>query len=378
MSRIVPVVLVALAAACGGSDLQPVPPPLASTALPSGADLNPYNAASPALSKPQGMALGADGRAWIALTNLDANYSVAAPGMLVGVVPSTGVTTKVGLGGTGGHDCTNSGGVVADAAGTSLFVTCTGTYNFGGTPELRGRGFSVVSAGSGTVTHHVDAPADFQPISIALSSTRIWVGDALTGGIASYDRTTLALVDGADASHPVITLPCTGNLSVGALLVVGANLYATCSATDGYVVQLDAATGAIKGTKQSVGSLPGALALTGDGRIAVANGGDNSVAMITETASGFTVQKQAIVLAQSAGLTDVRARGNFLYTDSAGTNTVQKIDLAAAAGPKVVAEIAIGDNTDPFNVLPLDDDHAVTCTNVTGALVGVDFTKGVK
>src|SRR6478752_2335413 len=89
--------LALLVASCT-EEVSTVPPPLPKIVLPSGADLQPFDAATPALAKPQGLALTADGRSWVALTNLDANYNVAAPGMLVGVTPSTGALTKVSLG----------------------------------------------------------------------------------------------------------------------------------------------------------------------------------------------------------------------------------------------------------------------------------------
>src|SRR5205085_189563 len=55
-------------------------------------------------------------------------------------------------------------------------------------------------------------------------------------------------------------------------------------------------------------------------------------------------------------LQDVKARGNLLYTVASGSNTVQKIDLAAAGGPKVVAEANTGTGSNPFNLEALDDD----------------------
>ena len=178
--------LTAVLAACGGDALQPVPAPLAKIALPAGADLGPYDPGKPALSRPQGLAASRDGRVWVTLTNLDASYAVAAPGMLVGAVPSTGVLTKVSLGGAGGHDCTNSGAVKAD--GDTLFVTCTGSFS----ADPSGRGVSEVTASTGAV-RHLAMTDGFQPAAVAATASKLWVGDVGSARLQKLDRAGLAL-----------------------------------------------------------------------------------------------------------------------------------------------------------------------------------------
>ncbi|HEX9577597.1 MAG TPA: hypothetical protein VF993_07580, partial [Myxococcales bacterium] len=81
-----------LAAACGGTSKPP--PPLDSTSLPSGAQLKPFSSSDPSVSAPSAMALSG-GKAYLALTNIDANYTPAGPGLLVALVPSTGVQSII-------------------------------------------------------------------------------------------------------------------------------------------------------------------------------------------------------------------------------------------------------------------------------------------
>lgn len=368
----------ALSAACGGTEILPVPPPLPKIALPSGASLKPYDAAKMPLARPGGMAAGADGRAWVVLANLDANYAVAAPALLVGAVPSTGAITLVDLGGDDGHACTNANVVRAD--GGKLLVTCTGSFNWGsGTPELRGRALVEADPATGKVTRRVEAPAGFQPSGVAAAAGKLWVGDTGGARLYSVDRATFTVADGRDAAHPAIDLPCPGSASsfpfVSDVLVVGGDLFALCAASEGWLVRLDAATGAVKGDKVLVGALPMALTLAGDGRIAVINSVGGTLALVTVGAGAMTSQT-ALSFSNLAALQDVRARGHYLYTVSSGTNTVQKIDLQAAGGPKVVAEVNTGDGSNPWNLVPLDDDQAVVSNNLTNELVGVDFRKG--
>jgi hypothetical protein len=371
LSALLPLALLAALpcalAGCAGDALPQVPAPLARIALPSGADLNPYDVGKPALARPQAMAAGSDGRAWVALTNLDASYAVAAPGMLVGAVPSTGVLTKVSLGGSGGHDCTNSGALKAD--GDKLFVTCTGSYS----ADPSGRGVSEVTASTQAV-RHLAMTDGFQPAAVAVTASKVWVGDVGAARVQRLDRTGLTL-DG-----PPVTLPCANTASlffyVSDLLVVGGDLFVLCAASEGYLVRLDASTGAQKGDRVLVGAQPTSLSATGDGRIAVINSTSATLTLVTPDAAGMTVQKDALKFSSSAALQDVKARGQFVYTVSSGTNAVQKVDLAAVGGPKVVSEISTGDGTNPWSIVPLDDDLAVVSNYVTGDLAGVDFRNG--
>jgi len=189
------------------------------------------------------------------------------------------------------------------------------------------------------------------------------------------------VVDGADSAHPAIALPCTDAqdeyMYVGDLLADGSDLFALCSAEpDGYIVQLDATTGAVKGSAQLVGATPTAMALLGDGRIAVVNSVDNTLALVTRGtgSAGPTVARAVYTFAQTAAVQDVKARGMFVYTVSSGTNTVQKLDLSQTVAAKMlVDEVNTGDNSSPWSILPLDDDQAVVSNNGTGTLVGVKF-----
>jgi hypothetical protein len=72
-------------------------------------------------------------------------------------------------------------------------------------------------------------------------------------------------------------------------------------------------------------------------------------------------------------LQDVRASDNFIFTTASGSNTVQKIDLDASGGPKVIAEANVGAGASPWNILPLDDQSAVVSNQSGNNLVGVQW-----
>ena len=65
----------------------------------------------------------------------------------------------------------------------------------------------------------------------------------------------------------------------------------------------------------------------------------------------------------------MKARGRFVYTVASGSNTVQKIDLAAAGGPTVVADAFTGIGSNPFNLEALDDDTVVVVNWATSDVV---------
>src|SRR6266550_2855229 len=104
MKSLAPLLLLALAC----SSKYKAPPPLPSIALPPGSQLKPYDPAKPGLARPAGMA-DLNGKAWVALGNYDAGYTVRGPGFLASVVPNTGATTLVDLGGSDEQRCKNTG-----------------------------------------------------------------------------------------------------------------------------------------------------------------------------------------------------------------------------------------------------------------------------
>jgi DNA-binding beta-propeller fold protein YncE len=206
--------------------------------------------------------------------------------------------------------------------------------------------------------------------------------------LISVTRATFTLADGASASAPPIALPCAdaadSYLYVADLLANGNDLFALCSGDpDGYIVQLDANTGAVKGTPQLVGATPVAMALLGDGRIAVVNSIDETLALVTPGGgalsdggtAGPKVQTKAYTCAQCQSLSDVKARGLFVYLVDSSTNTALKLDLSQTDPAKMlVNEVNTGDNSSPWAILPLDDNQALVSNNGLGALVGVNFS----
>jgi hypothetical protein len=355
MKRILAATLVL--AACGGTNAPP--PPLASIAMPTGAALKPYDT-NPSLARPQGMAL-VNGNAFITLGNYDANFVPRGPGLLAEVVPSTGATTVIDLGGTSEQQCKEPGFV--RQAGNFLYVSCGGDFNDGS-----GQAIVEVDPAKGTATRSVTTATS--PVGFAAGPTRYWFGDAFGGNVYAIDPATFTVVAGPLA----IPCPTTGNfLTTGDVMVFNGNLYALCSNnTGGIISQLDATTGAVK-LQADGGPTAVGLTATSDGRIAIISGADSSIRLVTVGAT-LTVQVLTGVFSSSTSvLQDVRARDNFLFTTASGSNTVQKIDLDASGGPKVVAEVNVGTGANPWNILPLDDTHAVVSNQGNQTLTGVTW-----
>jgi len=342
------------------------PPPQAHIALPPGSQLKPYDANNPGEARPLYTAQ-LSGIVYATLSNerfQGTSVLVAGPGFLAGIDAFAGTVRLIDLGGAGEHQCTDPGVVRAD--GGKLYVACSG--DFSGTNP--GRGLVEVDPGTGTVTHFVLTPSGSVPSGVAVGTQKIWMGDAFVPQLLSVDRTTFTNADGADAAHPAIPVQCPTSGAfpfVPYVGIVNGDLYALCATTQaGLLVRFDATTGAVKGSV-AVGASPTEFAATGDGRIAVVNSNDNTLSLVTPgtplTAQlGFTFPK-------SSTLQDVKARGHFVFTVASGTNTVQKIDLAATGGPKLVAAASTGLNSNPFNLEPLDDDTVVVVNWATSDVV---------
>lgn len=354
------VLFAVLLAGCGGK--YKAPPAVPSIALPSGAALRPYDPTQPGLSRPEGMALY-NGNAYVTLANYDASYAIRGPGLLAQVVPSTGAVQVIDLGGSGGKQCQNPGFV--RAAGSALYVTCGGDYN--ATPET-GTAVVVINPANNTVTHTVATPV--APSGVAVAASRIWFGDSTSGNVYAIDPGSFAIVAGPIA----IQCPAQGYTTVNDLAVVGGDLFALCSNQNGgTLTRMDATSGAVKG-HADVGPIAAELTETGDGRIAIVSGGDNKLRLVNLKDMSVTVGYT--FGSQTSTLQDVRARDNFLFTAASGSNTVQKLDLAAQGGPKLVAEANVGQGAAPWNVLPLDDDQILVSDQSANNLVSVSSTCG--
>lgn len=359
-------------AACGGS--HSAQPPVSSIALPSGAALKAWDPTKVNLAFPAGMAATSSSQIYVALENLDpATYAPNGPGLLVGFNPYTGSSTVIDLAvatasAPAEHSCSSSGVVKADAG--QLYVACGGNYNVPTGPD---RALVVVDSGSNAVTHTVAMPSGFLPDALALTSTRIWLGNSAGPSLASVDRTALALYNGS-GSQPLVAVNCTdqtyGYISDAA--VYGGDLYVLCgSNTSGEIVRLDAATGAFK-DKALVGAQPVKMTQLADGRIAVVNSVSGTVSFVT-IATPLSVAKDAILVNAGADLEGVAFLDHYLFTVSSATQTVQKIDLSAAGGPKIVAEVNTGNGSGPLSIVPLDDSHAMVSASLTGKIVGATF-----
>jgi hypothetical protein len=355
--------LLALLAACGGSNN--APPPVPSIALPSGSALKPFDAAHPTFAHPFGLAAAGD-KVYVALGNSEeSTFTPAGPGMLAVVVPSTGDLSLIDLGGSTGKQCLSPGFV--RSSGAYLYVTCTGSFPSGEGAAL----VEVDPAGNGSVRRVL--PLTVQPNGVAVAGNRAWHGDTAPGRIYPVDLATFT-----ETGSPV-ALDCPqgpqGFRYTPDLLSVGTDLYVLC-ATDlgGVLYRVDSNTGAIKSQVQ-VGPTATELTSLDDGRIAVVNAGDSTVMLVTPTATALTAQV-AVTLRNAQNLQDIRARGHFLFTVGSQTNTVQKIDLTAQGGPRVVAEANVGNGANPWNVYPLDDDQVIVSNLVANNLVAITSTCG--
>jgi hypothetical protein len=356
-------------AACGHGT--PPPKPLDHIALPPGSQLDPYETGRPGEARPLYTALVGT-VVYASLSNLNPNTFVpAGPGFLAGINPITGSVDLINLGGSDRHQCINPGVIRQDSQ--KMYVACSGDFN-----GIVAGGHAVVEVDltSRALARAVAAPAGVVPSGVAVTPAKIWFGDGSKPQLLSIERGTFALADGADAAHPAIAVPCpTPEKSAFAPYVgiVAGDLYALCATSEGGVLaRFDASTGAPKGSI-AVGAQPTEFAATGDGRIAVVNSNENTLSLVTPGAT-LTVQPAVVTFAKSATLQDVKTRGQLVFTVSSGVNTVQKVDLAAAGGPKIVAEANTGVGSNPFNLEPLDDDTVVVVNWATSDVVAPKLT----
>src|SRR6266852_4787059 len=159
-----------LALSCGGK--YRAPPPVASTPLPDGAQLKPYDATKPGKARPQVTVL-VNNKVYVTLSNQrDASpFPVnAGPGFLAAVVPSTGAITLIDLSTAGG--CDDPGFVRASSDG-KLYAPCSG--NFSGSDDKRA--IVEVDPLSNVVTRRAAIPNGKVPNGVAVTATKIWTGD---------------------------------------------------------------------------------------------------------------------------------------------------------------------------------------------------------
>src|SRR5207253_10376772 len=128
-------------------------------------------------------------------------------------------------------------------------------------------------------TRRVSTPVP--PPGIAIAPNRIWFGDAASGTVYAVDRTTFAISDGPIVLHCPAFDPKKSYMTTNDLAVVQGDLYAVCSNFDGGSInRLDANSGAIK-ADAPIGPVAVAITQTGDGRIAVVSGADNTLRLVT-------------------------------------------------------------------------------------------------
>jgi hypothetical protein len=347
VKRIAAVVL--FLAACGGKPKAPVS--ITSVPMPAGAALKPFDPAQPGLARPSAMTVY-NGRAYIALGNYDATYTVRGPGMLAVLDPATGNLSTIDLGGASGKQCLQPSWV--RESGGKLYVACSGNYSPGS-----GEALVEVDPAGAKVTRVLQPPV--VPSGIAFTPSRIWFGDAFSGAVYAVDRGTFSLVAGP------LQIPCpqTGSYqTTNDVILVQGDLYAACSNGDGGILsRLDASTGAVK-MQVDAGPIAVEYTETGDGRIAIVSGGDSRLRLVTIGATALTVE-EAYTFVRTSAIQDVHAHGQFLFTAASGSNTVQKLDLTKTGSQMLVGEANVGDNASPWNIVPLDDDQALV-TNQAG------------
>lgn len=352
MKRIVPILLLA---ACGGRPSAPVS--ISNVPMPAGAALKPFDPAQPGLARPSAMTVY-NGRAYIALGNYDGTYTVRGPGMLAVLDPATGSLSTIDLGGAGGKQCLQPSWV--RESGGKLYVTCSGNYSPGS-----GEALLEVDPATARVTRALQPPV--VPSGIAFTASRIWFGDAFSGAVYAVDRGDFSLAAGP------LRIPCpeTGYQTTNDVILVQGDLYAACSNGDaGILSRLDPGTGAVKMQVDS-GPIAVEYTETGDGRIAIVSGGDNRLRLVTIGASALTVKEAYTFGDKTSAIQDVHARDQFLFTAASGSNTVQKLDLTKSGPQMLVGEANVGDGASPWNIVPLDDDHALVTNQLGNSVVSV-------
>lgn len=357
--------------ACGGR--YKAPPAQTTIALKTGADLKPYDATKPGNAYPQGLAQ-VGGKVYASLSNQRIDPSsgypvVAGPGFVVGIVPSTGAQTLIDLGGADEKQCQDPG-FVRDSNG-KLYLPCSG--DFSGTDG--GRALVEVDPAAGVVTRRAAIPSGMVPNGVAAGPSKIWMGDSFSLRVFSVDRQSFVADDPAKA----LTLSCpqtpkTGFSYVADVAILFGDLWALCASDSaGVLFRFDAATGAARG-QVAVGPTPSELTATGDGRIAVINSGDNTLSLVTVNGATLTADNKALTFPSgTATLQDLRARDNFLYAVASGSNSAQKIDLAARGGPRIVQAASFPSGSNPYNIFPLDDDQAIVTNRQTNSIAAAQW-----
>jgi len=186
-----------------------------------------------ALARPQTV-LVHNGQLYAVLNNLDGNYAPAGPGLLAKIDPSTHAVSLVGLGG----GCLDPLNMVDDAA--HLYVACSGHTTYDASFNVIANdhsGVVMLSAPSGgpetvlsmwSTQCPSPAPADGGcqvpvPSTLALSGTRLFVGDSNGGRVFTVDVVGNQLVENrgyGDGGSPLNLCPPVPNLgftNVGSL-----------------------------------------------------------------------------------------------------------------------------------------------------------------
>jgi len=371
--------LLLLLAACGGT--YRAPPSVPSLAMPAGAALKPFDPSMPGLARPSAIHL-LNGKAYVSLGNYDEGYAARGPGLLAVVTATTGAISIIDLGGATGQQCLEAF-AIADSGG-KLYVTCSGYNKDFSNPNstLTGTAIVEVDPGTGAVTRSVLTPnapyapyGPVGPVGLAVTSSKIWFGDAYSGAVYAVDLGSFKVTAGP------VSIPCPGTgsyFTTNDVKLVQGDLYAACSNdTAGILSRLDANTGAVK-MQTDAGPIAAEFTETGDGRIAIVSGGDNKVRLVTIGQSALTTAVAYTFPNATSTLQDVHARDNFLFTAASGSNTVQKLDLTKTGASMLVDEANVGLGASPYAVVPLDDDQVLVANQGNNTVVSVssDCTSG--
>ncbi|MGZ6142541.1 MAG: hypothetical protein ACXWLM_04340, partial [Myxococcales bacterium] len=251
--------------------------------------------------------------------------------------------------------------------GGKLYVTCSGFTDYSNpSATLQGAALLEVDPGTGAVTRSLALPTS--PAGLAMTPSRIWFGDALTGHLYAVDRGSFTLATSAIA----IPCPTTGNyVTTSDVILVKGDLYAACSNdTGGILSRLNAADGALEMQTDS-GPIATEFTETGDGRIAIVSGGDNKLRLVSIGATALTTTVAYTFSDTTSTLQDIHARDQFLFTAASGSNTVQKLDLTRSGAQMLVGEANVGAGAAPNSIVPLDDDQALVANQTGNTVVSV-------
>lgn len=183
--------------------------------MPAGDDMFPFEPTNPGLARPQGVVVVGH-RAYVTLTNLDANWAPAGPGLVLVVDVAAWTQDKLIQ-----LSKTNPASIYkAGSGGEKIYATCPGPYPFDGTGIV-----DVITTSNGAVEATIEIGGAPGRMWID-SDGSAWVGDMNGGNILGFDTASGQVVD------PISLCPTPGDYLSDLATDGSGNIFACCFGTD--------------------------------------------------------------------------------------------------------------------------------------------------